>query len=231
MDYSYVLNSALPQKEKLEVLGFVKFDGALRFKKEIAGGEFYTVIRLSKKSLTAEVFETLNDEKYVLFDVPSAKGAFVGQIRSEVQGIIDEIREKGFDSNDIRQKYVDFIRSEFAAIGDTPWADEGDFKSSVYRCPNGKWFALVMEIKFKNLGFESEDPVWTVNLNADAEKIPEITDRKSIFPAYHMNKKYWITVLLTSVTDFEQLCELTRRSYELVMRKPDKGQKAFSTTR
>ena len=231
MDYSYILNSALPQKEKLEVLGFVEFEGALRLKKEIAGGEFYTVIRLSEKSLTAEVFETLNDEKYVLFDVPSAKGAFVGQIRREVQGIIDEIREKGFDSNDIRQKYVDFIRSEFAASGDSPWADEGDFKSSVYRCPNGKWFALVMEIKFKNLGFESEEPVWTVNLKADAEKIPEITDRKSIFPAYHMNKKYWITVLLTSVTDFEQLCELTRRSYELVMRKPDKGQKAFSTTR
>lgn len=231
MDYSYVLNSALPQKEKLEELGFVEFEGALRLKKEIAGGEFYAVIRLSEKSLTAEVFETLNDEKYVLFDVPSAKGAFVGQIRSEVQGFIDEIREKGFDSQDIRKKYLDFIQSEFSAAGDTPWADEGDFKSSVYRCPNGKWFALVMEIKFKNLGFESEEPVWMVNLKADAEKIPEITDRKSIFPAYHMNKKYWITVLLTSVTDFEQLCELTRRSYELVMRKPDKGQKAFSTTR
>lgn len=231
MDYSYVLNSALPQKEKLEELGFVEFEGALRLKKEIAGGEFYAVIRLSEKSLTAEVFETLNDEKYVLFDVPSAKGTFVGQIRSEVQGFIDEIREKGFDSQDIRKKYLDFIQSEFSAAGDTPWADEGDFKSSVYRCPNGKWFALVMEIKFKNLGFESEEPVWMVNLKADAEKIPEITDRKSIFPAYHMNKKYWITVLLTSVTDFEQLCELTRRSYELVMRKPDKGQKAFSTTR
>ncbi|MBQ2184381.1 MAG: MmcQ/YjbR family DNA-binding protein [Lachnospiraceae bacterium] len=212
------MNSALPQKEKLEVLGFVEFEGVLRLKKEIAGGEFYAVIQLSKKSLTAEVFETLNDEKYVLFDVPSAKGAFVGLIRSEVQSIIDEIREKGFYSNDIRKKYVDFIRSEFAAPGDTPWADEGDFKSSVYRCPNEKWFALVMEIKFKNLGFESEEPVWTVNLKADAEKISEITDRKSIFPAYHMNKKYWITVLLTSVTDFDKLCELTKKSFALVQK-------------
>ena len=30
-----------------------------------------------------------------------------------------------------------------------------------------------------------------------------------------MNKKHWITVLLTRVTDFDRLCELTRRSYEL----------------
>ncbi|WP_294431095.1 MmcQ/YjbR family DNA-binding protein [uncultured Treponema sp.] len=216
MDYSYILNSALPQKEKLKAFGFIESDGVLNLKKNIADGEFYAKIRLSEKSFCAEVFETLTDEKYVLFDVKSANGAFVGQIRSEVQTLIEEIRTKCFDFQDIRQKYVDFLHSEFSAPGDTPWSDEGDFKSTVYRCPNEKWFALVMEIKFKNLGFESDEAVWVVNLKADAEKIPEITDKKSIFPAYHMNKKYWITVLLTAVTDFEQLCDLTRRSYELV---------------
>ena len=216
MDYSYILNSALPQKEKLREFGFIERDGLLCIKKNIAGDQFYTVISLSEKSLEAEVFETATDEKYVLFDVLSANGAFVGQIRSEVQALIEEIREKCFDSQDIREKYVDFLQKEFSAPGDRPWLAEGDSTSSVYRCPSGKWFALVMKIKFKNLGFESDEAVWAVNLKADAEKIPEITDKKSVFPAYHMNKKYWITVLLTAVTDFEQLCQLTRRSYELV---------------
>lgn len=219
MDYSYILNSALPQKEKLKAFGFVESDGILCLKKNIADGEFYTEIRLSEKSVSAEVFETSTDEKYVLFDVKSANGAFVGQIRSEVQALIEEIRSKCFDSQDIRKKYVDFLHSEFSTLGDRPWSDEGDFKSTVYRCPSGKWFALVMEIKFKNLGFESEEQVWAVNLKADAEKISDLTDKKSIFPAYHMNKKYWITVLLTAVTDFERLCDLTRRSYELVSAK------------
>ena len=216
MDYSYILNSALPHKEKLKAFGFYESDDFLCLKKSIAGGEFYTIIRLSEKSFNAEVFETQTDEKYVLFDVASANGAFVGQIRNEVQAIIDEIHEKCFDFQDIRQKYVDFLQAEFSAAGDKPWLDEGDSTSSVYRCPNGKWFALVMKIKFNNLGFESDETVWVVNLKADTEKITEITDKKSIFPAYHMNKKYWITVLLTAVTDFEQLCELTRKSFELV---------------
>ena len=35
-----------------------------------------------------------------------------------------------------------------------------------------------------------------------------------------MNKTYWITVLLTAVTDFEKLCELTKKSYALVQKKP-----------
>lgn len=219
MDFSYILNSARPLKEKLKSFGFIEADGFLCLKKKIASGEFYTKITLSEKSVSAEVFETLTDEKYVLFDVKSASGAFVGQIRTEVQQLIDVIRKNCFDSQDIRQQYVDFLHSEFSAPGDTPWSDEGDFTSSVYRCPNGKWFALVMKIKFKNLGFESDEPVWAVNLKADAKAISELTDKKSIFPAYHMNKKYWITVLLTSVTDYTQLCELTRKSYELVFEK------------
>ena len=216
MNYSYILNTSVPQKEKLLAYGFTEADGNLVVKKEIADSQFYAEIKLSEKTLTADVFETATDEKYVLFNVASAQGAFVGQIRSEVQNVIEEIRDKCFISRDIKEKYVDFLHSYFNAPGDNPWAEEPYNSSTVYRCPNNKWFALIMQIKFKNLGFESDDPVWAVNLKA--EKVESITDKKSIFPAYHMNKKYWITVLLTAVTDFEKLCELTKKSFALVQK-------------
>ncbi|MBE6353186.1 MmcQ/YjbR family DNA-binding protein [Treponema sp.] len=216
MDYSYILNTSVPQKEKLLAYGFTEADGNLVVKKEIADSQFYAEIKLSEKTLTADVFETATDEKYVLFNVASAHGAFVGQIRSEVQNVIEEIRDKCFISRDIKEKYVDFLHSYFNAPGDNPWAEEPYNSSTVYRCPNNKWFALIMQIKFKNLGFESDEPVWIVNLKA--EKVESITDKKSIFPAYHMNKKYWITVLLTAVTDFEKLCELTKKSFALVQK-------------
>ena len=216
MDYSYILNTSLPQKEKLLDFGFSEAGGSLVLKKEIAGGQFYAEIKLSEKTLAADVFETSTNEKYVLFNVASAQGAFVGQIRSEVQDLIEAIRAECFNSQDIKEKYVDFLHSYFNAPGDNPWAEEPDDSSTVYRCPNNKWFALVMQIKFKNLGFESDEPVWAVNLKA--ENVEAITDKKSIFPAYHMNKKYWITVLLTAVTDFEKLCELTKKSFALVQK-------------
>ena len=216
MDYSYILNTSLPQKDKLLAFGFSEADGRLVLKKEIAGGQFYAEIKLSDKNLSADVFETATGEKYVLFNVASAQGAFVGQIRSEVQNVIEEIRAKCFISQDIKEKYLDFLHSYFNAPGDTPWEEQGDNSSTVYRCPNNKWFALLMQIKFKNLGFESDEPVWAVNLKA--ENVETITDKKSIFPAYHMNKKYWITVLLTAITDFDKLCELTKKSYSLVQK-------------
>ena len=216
MDYSYILNTSLPQKEKLLDFGFSEAGGSLVLKKEIAGGQFYAEIKLSENTLAADVFETSTNEKYVLFNVASAQGAFVGQIRSEVQDLIEEIRAECFISQDIKENYVDFLHSYFNAPGDNPWAEEPDNSSTVYRCPNNKWFALVMQIKFKNLGFESDEPVWVVNLKA--ENVEAISDKKSIFPAYHMNKKYWITVLLTAVTDFEKLCELTKKSFALVQK-------------
>lgn len=216
MDYSYILNTSLPQKDKLLAFGFSAAGDNLVLKKEIVSGQFYAEIKLSDKILTADVFETATNEKYVLFNVVSAHGAFVGQIRSEVQAVIEEIRTKCFISQDIKEKYVDFLHSYFNAAGDNPWETEPYDSSTVYRCPNNKWFALIMQIKFKNLGFESDEPVWVVNLKA--ENVEAITDKKSIFPAYHMNKKYWITVLLTAVTDFEKLCELTKKSFALVQK-------------
>ena len=216
MDYSYILNTSLPQKEKLLAFGFSEAGADLVLKKEIADGQFYAEIKLSEKTLTADVFESTTNEKYALFNVVSAQGAFVGQIRSEVQDVIEEIRDKCFLSQDIKEKYVDFLHSYFNAPGDNPWVTEPYDSSTVYRCPNNKWFALIMKIKFKNLGFESDEPVWAVNLKA--ENVEAITDKKSIFSAYHMNKKYWITVLLTAVTDFEKLCELTKKSFALVQK-------------
>ncbi len=225
MDFSYVLNASLPQIEKLKSFGFSENKGELVLKKNLPESGFYVVIRLSENSLAADVFESLTDEKYVLFNVPSAQGSFVGNLRSEVQVLVNEIREKCFVCGDLKKKYLDFLRTRFNVSGDTPWADEGDTESTVFRCPNNKWFALLMNIKFKSLGIESEEPVWAVNLKTvDAVSV---ADRKSIFPAYHMNKKYWITVLLTSVTDFNQLCELTEKSYELVAGKKGREMKAF----
>ena len=73
-----------------------------------------------------------------------------------------------------------------------------------------------MEISYKNLGLPNDKKVFSVNLKADPKRVVSLVDNKTIFPAYHMNKKHWITVLLTSATDFDLLRSLTERSRALV---------------
>lgn len=222
MDFSYLHNKSVMIPQKLLDFGFVKCSQngieSFIFKQDLPDFDFYLMVEITKTKVSAHVFEKETDERYVLLDVPSANGAFVGELRKKVGKIIEEINSFCFETVDIYQKYVDFIKTRFNANQEFPWEDE----ASVFRCTNGKWFGLLMQIGFKKLGIESDERVWVVNLKADVEKIPELVNHQTIFPAWHMNKKYWISVILTTITDFDQLCKLTERSYELVMGKTNK---------
>ena len=238
MDFTYILHSALPKTETFADFGFEKSadtEGQFVLKKALSGdaADFFVSMTLSDSSLIAEVFDSTTGEKYALFDSPRAHGSFVAELREQVQRIAEDFRLKCFVTDDLRPKYTDWIQNHFSCKADFPWKPKAvsqkaratNFKSdifgdyAVFRCPNQKWFALVMKIKYSNLGLKSDESVFVVNLKADSEQIPKIIDKKSIFPAYHMNKKHWITVLLTAVTDFDRLCELTERSFELVQGK------------
>lgn len=217
MDYSYIFRSAKIKKDSLEAAGFATAEGATyTMSPTVSAGAFRADITLSleAQTLTVHLFDTETGEKYALFDMPSSHGAFVASLREEVQQIIDEIRSKCFESKDLKKDYIGWIKNQFGAEPDFPWPDTPDY--CVFRCPNEKWFALVMRLKYKQLGLTGDEEVWVVNIKADQTEIPNLIDHKSIFPAWHMNKKHWITVLLTAVTDFEKLCELTLKSYELV---------------
>ncbi len=219
MNFSYLHNKSMMIPQKLLEFGFEKDNslnaGIYILKRDLDNSDFYVRIEISESEITAQAFEKETDERYSLLDVVSANGAFVGQLREKIRKLMEEIQATCFENTDICQKYVDYIKANFGAEQEYPWEDE----ASVFRCPNGKWFGLLMRIGFNKLGIESDEPVWVVNLKADAEKIPELVNHKTIFPAWHMNKKYWITVILTTITDFELLCKLTEQSFDLVMNK------------
>ena len=217
MDYSYIFRSAKIKIDSLKEAGFSKEENStysmqLPFSKD----DLFAKLTLSPSEQTflIQVFDSATDERYVLFDMPNARGAFLASLREEVQKIVEKIKSACFEVHDLKEEYLSWLSSHFSAEPDFPWPDTPDY--CVFRCPNEKWFALVMKIKFRQLGLTGEEEVWVVNMKAKSETIPELIDRKSIFPAWHMNKKHWITVLLTAATDFEKLCQLTEKSYALV---------------
>ena len=102
--------------------------------------------------------------------------------------------------------------------GDNPFSEDS-LDTMVFRTPKNSWFALLMTIKFKNLGFQNDSPVSVVNLKHRPEDISKIVDNKHIFNAYHMSKKHWISVILSDNLDFSVLQNLTEESFSLVNKK------------
>jgi len=220
MDYSYIFRSAKIKIDSLKAAGFSKSDDSSYFLRlPVSNGDFYADFALSpaSQSLVVQLFDSSTGEKYPLFDMPRSQGAFVAALREEVQKLVDKLKSSCFEVHDLKDEYVAWIKSRFSAFPDFPWPDTPDY--CVFRCPNEKWFALVMKVKYRQLGLTGEEEVWVVNMKAPDDKIPELIDKASVFPAWHMNKKHWITVLLTAATDFEKLCQLTEISYELVNKK------------
>ena len=92
----------------------------------------------------------------------------------------------------------------------------GDISTAVYRHPsNRKWFAIAMNISKRCIGIGAEEHIDVVNLKSDPNIIPDLVREDGIYPAYHMNKKHWITVLLDGSVDEKTVKWLLDISFRL----------------
>lgn len=159
MDFSYLHNKSVMIPQKLLDFGFVMDSSSASesfvLKRDLPDSDFYAREEIASEKISVQVFENETDERYALLDVASANGAFVGELRKKVGKIMEEISLSCFKTTDICQKYVDFIKEKFGTEQEYPWEDE----ASVFRCPNGKWFGLLMRIGFKKFGIESDELV------------------------------------------------------------------------
>ncbi|MBR6675810.1 MAG: MmcQ/YjbR family DNA-binding protein [Clostridia bacterium] len=123
-----------------------------------------------------------------------------------------------------RAELFDLIRETYGIEGDNPF--EGSPDATVFRHTNNrKWFALVMEIKRQSLGISGEGTIDAVNLKCDYILIHSLLNEKGIYPAYHMNKAHWITVVLNEC-DRDRLMGLVDVSYELTKQKSKRTKKS-----
>ena len=113
------------------------------------------------------------------------------------------------------------IADTFGVTHEFPWGEnEG---AEVFRHEIGnKWFALMMHIPKSKLGFNDETPVYVINLKCDPMMMGSVRDGVTVFPAYHMNKEHWISVLLDEKAEADRVKWLIGISYELTLQKTKK---------
>ncbi len=80
----------------------------------------------------------------------------------------------------------------------------------------GKMFALTDVDKFESVNLKC-DPIRAIELREEHEEVK---------PGYHMNKKHWNTVSVVGGLNDEQILELIRHSYDLVVEKLPAKEKA-----
>ena len=99
-----------------------------------------------------------------------------------------------------KQQFLEYCLNTYGTSPDYPF-DE-DFETAVLRHTyNRKWYALVMKVSLRKFGFDSDEVVDVVNLKLPTEMFGSFGASEGVFPAYHMNKLHWISVLLPYAPD------------------------------
>ncbi len=78
-----------------------------------------------------------------------------------------------------------------------------------------KWYAVFLNVAGEKLGLTGRGVLRVVNLHADPGKVPELLLKPGHFPAFHMNKKSWVTLLLDGSVPMKDLAEELSESYRL----------------
>ena len=94
-----------------------------------------------------------------------------------------------------KQEFFEYCLNTYGTSPDYPFDD--DFETAVLRhTDNRKWYAIVMKVSRRKFGFDSDDVIDVVNLKLPTEMFSSFGAADSVYPAYHMNKLHWISVLL-----------------------------------
>lgn len=116
-----------------------------------------------------------------------------------------------------KQEFLEYCQTTYSTEPDYPF--EEDFETAVLRHgDNRKWFAIVMKVPRRKFGFDSDEVIDVVNLKLPLELFGSFDRSEGVYPAYHMNKLHWISVLLPDVTA-DALEFLVNASYEATKRK------------
>lgn len=100
---------------------------------------------------------------------------------------------------------------------------EGDFFSAVLKHKNGRWFGVLLRASegyFNRYGYPVPEGREVLNLKCPPDLQTFLTATKSgVLPAYHMNKKHWISIDLKSDIAFEDVKKLIEISHEISYKK------------
>ena len=201
-------------EQKLLQYGCSKEGMTYRCIRKLKAPDFYAVITYEGQELHAEVYDAQLREPYTPFHVPGANGSFVSSIREEVEELLEDMVQQCIDGNPYRTRILDYVAERYQSYPQFPWKsapEHGTLKTA-----KGKWYGVIMHIPYRSLGIDVDGMTDVCNLKNCPEFIQELIDYKCFYPAYHMNKTYWFTILLEQKLSWKQLQKLIDEIYRLV---------------
>lgn len=219
MFYNEIFDKNIFNSKLAIAYGFSKVGDYYILQSGIDVENFNAIVKIGKYSFEVNVIELPFNEEYILFNVLDSKGKFVSKIRKNVNELIEDIVKSCFKSLDYRKLLLEYVKEKYGTTPEEPWEDNNH--ATIKTSNSKKWYGIFMSIPYKTLGLDKSGKIDVLNVKLNPELIESLIDKKHFFPAYHMNKKYWITILLDSDMDMDLIKSLIDESFKLVEKVKD----------
>lgn len=203
--------------------GFSELDGSYRYSVPILDGSFRMDVIIDQEGKVSSAIHDLDfGDEYTNFRLENQIGEFVNKVREEHKRILLDIKEHCYETLHFMKEQSNRITKLIKeTYGDDPeflWDDEPGF--GVFRNPDSrKWYAVIMNVDKGKLIKGLTGEVEIMNVKLPNEEIPHLIDSIKYFPAYHMNKKYWITILLDEHLKDSEIMENVDKSHNFSISK------------
>ena len=206
--------------QKAKEYGFVENQGVWNHSLTILHGDFLMRVIVVDGDLSFQVFDKETGDLYPQVHMESMRGTFVGTVREACLEVLYDIRKACFDVQDFiypqTKRIMSRVQEKYENQLEYLWEKSPD--TAILRHENNqKWYAVLMKISWDKLEKGREGLVEAVNLKHD--QVSDLLVKKGIYPAFHMNKRYWISLPLDDTLTDEKVLELFERSWFLTSKK------------
>ena len=206
--------------KKAKEYGFIENQGVWTYNTTILQGDFLMMVTVEDGDLSFHVYDQETGDLYPQVHMESMRGTFVGTVREACLEVLYSIRKACFEVQEFlcpqTKRIMAFVQEKYGNQLEYLWEKSPD--TAVLRHEdNQKWYAILMRIPWDRLDKGREGLVEAVNLKHD--QVADLLSQLGIYPAFHMNKRYWISLPLDDTLTDEKVLELFERSWFLTSKK------------
>lgn len=118
-----------------------------------------------------------------------------------------------------RKSLLAHVLKKYGAVADYLWPRQPCY--AVLRHGHArKWYGIIMDVPHRVLGLDGQGEADILNLKAAPGTVTALLEKPGFLPAYHMNKKHWISILLDGSVPLKEIHVLLDQSYEMTKNAP-----------
>ena len=186
-----LLNKVKIDFNKISEYGFIKDNSGYNYSKNIMNNTFRVNIVIDNNGiLKGKIYDLSFGDEYTNFRIENSTSSFIKQVRKEFKNILIDI----INNCSTKEKFT-------------------------YEQSNRitKWYGIIMNLDKGKLDTKDTGEIEIINVKLEPNQIKKLLKKKGFYPAYHMNKKNWITIILNDTIEDDYIMKLIEKSYSYTL--------------